>query len=126
MIKYDVRKLSDIFIENSFDIVYALDIIEHLLKSESEELMRQCKSMAKKAVVIETPNGYVPQNIDIQGFEGHEYQTHRSGWTVDELEGLGFQCVVRDYMMQDIKRHTEEVVDPHIQLIDGIYLKGQL
>ena len=123
VIKYDVRKLQDIFIDNSYDIVYALDIIEHLTKDESLELLKTCKKIAKKAVVIETPNGYIPQNIDIQGFDADHWQTHRCGWEVNELEELGFKCVIRDYVMQDIKRHTEIKVDTKIQLIDGIYIK---
>ena len=123
VIKCDVRNISDIFIPNSFDVVYALDIIEHLEKDESLELIKSCIDIAKKAVLVETPNGYVPQNIDIQGFDADHWQTHRCGWEVSELEELGFDCVVRDYTMQDIKRHTEFSVCPDIQLIDGVYKK---
>jgi len=122
VVKYDVRKIKDIFIDNSFDIVYALDIIEHLYMEESLNLIEQCKKIARKAVVIETTNGYVPQNIDIQGFDAHQYQTHRCGWIVDDLEKLNFQCIVRKYTMQDVKRHTELYVNSNIELIDAIYM----
>jgi 2-polyprenyl-3-methyl-5-hydroxy-6-metoxy-1,4-benzoquinol methylase len=123
VVKYDVRKMSNIFIDNSFDVVYALDIIEHLYKEESVLLIEQCKKIAKRAVIIETPNGYVPQNLDIQGFGAHEYQTHRCGWTVDELEKMEFKCVLRKYIMQNVQRHTEIDVDPNIELIEAIYIK---
>ena len=125
VVKYDIRRIRDIFIDNSFDVVYALDIIEHLYEDESKSLMEQCKCIAKKAVVIETPKGYIPQDIDIQGYGAHEYQTHRSGWSVKELENLGFKCTVRPYRMKDIKRHTHLKIDPNVEVITGIYLKEQ-
>lgn len=121
VLKYDVRKINEIFIDKSFDIVYALDIIEHLEKDESLALIDQCKKIGKKAVVVETPNGYIPQNLDIQGFDAHHLQTHRCAWEVSELEKLGFKCVIRPYKMSDVKRHTEVKVRSEIELIDGIF-----
>ena len=118
---YDVTKLEDLFLPKTFDIVYALDIIEHIEKVQSIQLIDSCKKIAKYAVIIETPNGYIPQDIDIQGFSAHYFQTHRCGFTVKELENLGFQCVVRDYRMSDAKRHSHLEVDQNIQLIDAIY-----
>ena len=126
VIKHDVRFLGDIMIEDSFDVVYAIDILEHVTKKESEKLIEDCKRIAKKAVIIETPNGYVPQNIDIQGFNADKYQTHRCHWEVDQLRQRGFKCVVRQYKMQDIKRHTKIQVCPDIELIDGIFIKEKV
>ena len=123
VVKYDVRNLRDIFLDDSFDVVYALDVIEHLYRDDSLVLMSDCAKIARKAVVIETPNGYIPQNLDIQGFEAHEFQTHRCGWTVEQLEELGFKCVVRPYKMQDVKRHTKIEVDLNVEVITAIYMK---
>lgn len=120
VVKYDVRKLDEIFIPKSFDIVIALDIVEHLEKEESLKMMAYCEQIARKAVIIETPEGYVPQNMDIQGHGADEWQTHRCGWEVEEFENMGYKVVVRDYEMQDVQRHTEVEVDPHISLIDAI------
>jgi len=123
VIKYDVLKLDNIILDNSFEIVYILDIIEHLPKQDALNLIDICKRKCSCAVVTETPLGYVPQNLDILGFGANELQTHRSGWTISELESLGFSCILRKYTMQNIKRHTKLDVDTNIQLIDGIYLK---
>jgi len=123
VVQYDVRKLRDIFIEDSFDVVYAIDILEHLECPDAYSMIDQCKEIARKAVVVETPNGFIPQNLDIQGFGAHKYQTHRSGWTVKDLRAVGFECVCRNYKMQEVQRHTEIQVDPDIELIDGIYIK---
>ena len=120
VMKYDVRKLDEIFLPKSFDIVLALDIIEHIEKDEAQSMIKQCEKIARKAVILETPNGLVEQNLDITGHGGHEFQTHRCFWTDKELQGMGYQTVVRDYQMADIKRHTEKDVDPHIQLVDAI------
>lgn len=120
VIKYDVRKLNEIFMPKSFDLVIALDVIEHLEKEESLEMIRQCEKIAKLGVVLETPKGYIPQNLDIQGHGGHEWQTHRSGWEPEELEKLGYSVVVRDYKMQSVKRHTELEVEPDVEIMDAI------
>ena len=104
----------------SFDIVIALDVVEHIEKNQSLDMIRQLEKIARKAVIIETPEGYVPQNIDIQGHGGDEWQTHRSSWSVEEFETMGYKTVVRDYKMQDVKRHTELEVGTDIKLIDAI------
>jgi hypothetical protein len=120
VVKYDIRKLRDIFIPKSFDLVIALDIIEHVTKDEGLELMRQCEEIARKGVIFETPSGYVPQNLDIQGHGGHEWQTHRSGWERKEFEERGYQVVERPYTMQDVQRHTELKVGTEVTLLEAI------
>lgn len=120
VVKYDIRKIRDIFMPKSFDLVIAVDIIEHITKDEGWELMRQCEEIARKAVIFETPKGYVPQNIDIQNHGGDEWQTHRSGWSTADFIDHGYKVLEREYLMQDMRRHTEHVVDPHIELLDAI------
>ncbi len=120
VIKHDVRKLREIFIPKSFDLVIALDVVEHLEKEESLEMIRQCEEIARKGVIIETPKGYIPQNLDILGKGGHEWQTHRCGWEPEEFEKMGYKTVLRDYKMSNAKRHTEIDVEPDIILIDAI------
>lgn len=124
VVKHDIRKLRDIFVPKSFDLVIALDVIEHVTKEEGIELMRQCEEIAKKGVVIETPKGYVPQNVDIQGHGGDEWQTHRSGWEPEEFKDRGYEVVLRDYHMTDAKRHTEVDVPRDVQLIEAIKFVG--
>lgn len=119
-LKYDIRKLRDIFGPKSFDLVIALDVIEHLEKEEASDMIRQCEEIARLGVVLETPKGYVPQNLDIQGHGGHEWQTHRCGWEPEELEKLGYKVLLRDYKMVDVKRHTNKDVDPNIIIMDAI------
>jgi hypothetical protein len=122
---HDVRRLDEVFLEKSFDLVLMLDIIEHLEKDESLALLETAARLAKVAVIIETPEGFVPQNIDIWGHGGDEWQTHRCGWEKAELEAMGYQVIRRPYRMQDIRRHTEIEVPVDIHLLDGIkYVAG--
>lgn len=121
VLKYDIRKLREIFMPKSFDLVIALDVMEHLEKQESLDVLRQCEEIARKAVIIETPRGYIPTNMDILGHGGDEWQTHRSGWEPEEFETLGYKTILRDYTMTNVQRHTEITdINPNIQMIDAI------
>ncbi|OIO33349.1 MAG: hypothetical protein COZ49_01770 [Candidatus Yonathbacteria bacterium CG_4_10_14_3_um_filter_47_65] len=121
VIKHDVRKLNEIFVSKSFDIVIGLDIVEHLEKEESLNMIKQCEEIARKAVIFECPKGFIPQNIDIQGHDADHWQTHRSAWEPEEFEKLGFKTLIRDYTMSNVKRHTEiDDIDVHVQMIDAI------
>lgn len=120
VIKGDARNLASIFTPKSFDLVIATDIIEHLNKHEAIAMIMQCEKIARIAVVLETPLGFIPQDIDITGHGGHEWQTHRSSWNAPELEHLGYETRLRPYIMQNVKRHSVSEVDPEITLIDAI------
>ncbi len=120
VIKHDIRKLNEIFVPKSFDLVIALDVIEHLEKQESLDMIAECERIARKGVILETPKGYVPQNLDIQGYGGHEYQTHRCGWEPDEIRKLGYKVFTRPYIMSDAKRHTDVDVGREVELIEAI------
>lgn len=90
--EYDVLNILEIanrFPANSFDCVLASDVIEHLEKSDGLKLMRDMERIARKKVVIFTPNGFLPQGA----YEGNEYQIHRSGWEIDEMQGYGYRIV---------------------------------
>lgn len=120
VIKHDIRDLDSIFVSKSFDIVIACDVIEHLEKQESLQLIQQCERIAKKAVILETPKGFIPQNLDILGFDAHDLQTHKCGWEVQELQDLGYEVIVRDYTMSNAKRHTTLEAKTDIQLLEAI------
>ncbi|MCA9379041.1 methyltransferase domain-containing protein [Candidatus Dojkabacteria bacterium] len=75
------------FKPKSFDCVVALDLIEHQTKEEGEKLLRDMESIAKKKVVIFTPNGFVHQGE----YDGNDFQIHKSGWTAAEMRARGFR-----------------------------------
>ncbi len=84
-IRADVRKLC--FRDGSYDCVIASELIEHLTKAEGYELLRNIERISKNIVIVTTPNGFTPQDHD-----ENVLQKHRSGWTLNEFERLGY-CV---------------------------------
>ena len=119
-ISADALQLERLFLPRSFDLVLLLDIVEHLDKPDALELMRQAEIVARRAVVIETPKGFLPQNIDILGLGGDHFQTHRCGFETAELEARGYDVVVRPYTLSQVKRHTTETSPASIEMIDAI------
>lgn len=73
--------------DNSFDVVMALDLIEHLEKDGGYELLSEMERVAKKMVIIFTPNGFVLQ----KPYENNPWQEHLSGWSFEEMKSLGFE-----------------------------------
>ena len=82
----DVRELSNAFPSGAFDACIALDVIEHLTKEEGNQFLKQLERIARKKVVVFTPNGFMPQGNTEVG----DYQKHMSGWTADEMIERGY------------------------------------
>lgn len=77
------------FAENSFDCVIANDLIEHLSKEDGEKLIKAMEKIAKKRVVIFTPNGFLEQGI----YDNNPWQKHLSGWEVDEMRSKNYKVI---------------------------------
>ena len=116
----DATKLGETFLPNTFDLVLLLDIVEHVEKEQALAMIAQAEEIARVAVVIETPKGFLPQDLDILGFDAHHLQTHRCGFEPDELEALGYQVFARDYELAPVKRHTTAPVQTQCQLLNAI------
>ncbi|GAB1430715.1 hypothetical protein MASR2M18_15490 [Ignavibacteria bacterium] len=85
----NILEIADRFEANSFDCVLASDVIEHLEKNDGLKLMRDMERVARKKVIIFTPNGFLPQGA----YGGNEYQIHLSGWEIDEMQGYGYRII---------------------------------
>lgn len=70
-----------------YDLVTLFDVIEHLPRRQGFELLERLEQLAGKYILIQTPNGFLPQGPDF----GNEYQRHLSGWFAHDFEGLGYQ-----------------------------------
>ena len=79
----DVLRLGGIFPDESIDGVVALDLIEHLEKKDGLALLDAIERIARKRVVIFTPNGFLPQGE----YDNNPWQVHKSGWEVSETVG---------------------------------------
>lgn len=85
--EYILANINDIeFKEKSVDAIILIEVIEHLNKVEGMELLLKLENVARKKIIISTPNGFVPQER-----EDNPYQTHKSGWSIDDLRTLGYK-----------------------------------
>jgi len=83
----DAKEISTIFDRDSFDVVTSFDLIEHFEKNEGYKLLEDMAIVAKRKVIVYTPNGFVPQ----QATADNPFQEHKSGWTFQEMKKLGFE-----------------------------------
>lgn len=83
----NIAKLSTYFKPKSFDAVIALDVIEHFPKNESYKLIKDLERIARKKVILLTPNGFYPQD----GYDSNPHQVHRSEWNTKDLIKIGYK-----------------------------------
>jgi hypothetical protein len=81
-----IRMLPD----KSVDTVFALDFIEHLEKEDGLKMLCEAQRVARRQVVVFTPHGLFPQSydpskLDRWGMDGGYWQTHRSGWDLEDF-----------------------------------------
>ena len=69
-----------------FDVVIANELIEHLDKWAGWRLLERLEQLARRLIIVTTPNGFVPQGPE----HGNPWQRHRSGWFPHDFEGLGY------------------------------------
>jgi hypothetical protein len=72
--------------DNHFDLIVAIDLIEHLTKSDGFKLLYEIDRLSKHSSIIVTPNGFVWQPPAVNNW----YNAHISSWTVKELSTLGW------------------------------------
>ena len=77
------------FGENSFDCVLALSLIEHLNRKDGLKLLKNMEKIARKKVVVLTPNGFIPND----DFDGNDLQNHLSGWTVKDFKKRNYNII---------------------------------
>ena len=78
-------KLSD----QSYDLVIAIDILEHFDTATGQAFLQQCQRVARRCVLVSTPKLFVAQDIDANPFENH-----RSVWSEAQLAAAGFDQVL--------------------------------
>lgn len=72
--------------DDAFDIVIAIDLIEHLDKSDGYKLLYEMDRVSRRLSIIFTPNGFVWQPPSIN----NPLNAHISGWRPNELSSLGW------------------------------------
>jgi SAM-dependent methyltransferase len=85
----NINDLNKHFSENQFDCAVALDVVEHLTKEDGLRLLKNMERIARKKILLFTPNGFLPQD----NLDDNPLQVHRSGWTAKEMKLLGFKVI---------------------------------
>ncbi len=83
----DIRKLP--YKNKTFDIVMALQVLEHLDKNESLRVLGSLEKIAKKQIIVSMPIGktYHP------AVDGNKLQLHKSGFFPKDLEKRGYTVI---------------------------------
>jgi SAM-dependent methyltransferase len=87
LVRADATTVGRIVRPRSVDAVVALDMIEHLDRPAALALVVDFERIARRRVVLLTPNGFVPQPAE----PDNPYQEHRSGFTPADLRRLGYR-----------------------------------
>lgn len=98
-LKLDISSIQNlnIFLNNSYDVVVCIDVIEHLDKDIALEVIKEMIRISRKKVIIFTPDGFAEQEDGLPGTWGHnnpQYQKHRSGWFSSDFENLNFKIKI--------------------------------
>lgn len=76
-----------------FDVVLLLDVVEHLDKPDALLVMADAEIIARREVIVFTPDGGCPQEgFDSWGLGHNPAQAHRCDFTSGELEAMGYDC----------------------------------
>lgn len=79
------------FRECSFDGVLAVDVIEHICKSDGFGFLSQLERVASRQVIVSTPVGFMKMYHKNLGRLEDELQRHRSGWWPYDFASLGYK-----------------------------------
>jgi len=90
----DAREATKIFPASSFDLVTMIDFIEHLDREDADTVLAMAEKLARRRVIVFTPRGAFPQDHDVTGLGGDEWQRHRSEWQPADFTAAGFRVAV--------------------------------
>ena len=77
VLNIDVMK-TDIFLDNSFDVVLSLDVLEHLPEDQCWKLLDEMQRIARKKVIVYTPKEFDPNQENAWGMGKNPHQLHKS------------------------------------------------
>lgn len=75
--------------DNAYDLVIAIDILEHFDMPDGVRFLNELRRVAGKTVLVSTPKEFIHQEIP-----ANPYENHRSVWTQEDLAKHGFPNVL--------------------------------
>lgn len=80
------QEVSKSLSSQTFDLVVAMDVIEHLPVSDGYLLLYEMARLSKGRLSVYTPSGFLWQPPS----ENNSFNAHVSGWSIKELKRFGF------------------------------------
>ena len=71
--------------DGAYEMVLAIDILEHLSEADGVHFLGHCRRIASRAAVVSTPKTFVAQDVHANPFENH-----RSVWSQASLLSAGY------------------------------------
>ena len=81
----DARELLATVPDGHYELVIAIDILEHLDKQDGIAFLKQLRRICTRAALVSTPKDFIHQEVDANPFENH-----RSHWSLTELQACNF------------------------------------
>lgn len=75
--------------EASYELVIAVDILEHLTVEQGRVFLAELRRIAARAALVSTPKDFHAQEIEANPFENH-----RSVWSAEQLREAGYDTVL--------------------------------
>lgn len=101
---HDIREILKLYPKNSFDIVIAIDTIEHLEKEEGLKLIEDAEKIALNKVIFFTPRKWSENKEAVENKKywsyGNPYDYHKSNWTEEDFTSRGYEIIPnKDYIL---------------------------
>lgn len=79
--------------DRAYELVLAIDILEHFDKPQGHRFLAECRRVAGRLALVSTPKDFIEQQVEANPFEDH-----RSHWTEAELQAAGYGRTFADPM----------------------------
>ncbi len=94
---HDLRQINKLFPEKFFDVVTAIDVIEHFEKEEGIKLIENAEKLALNKVIFFTPRNWVENKDSFENKRwwsyGNEYCLHKSLWIEKDFTDRGYEII---------------------------------
>jgi hypothetical protein len=112
----DALNIGDFLKPKQFDLITALDFIEHQTKEKGFRMLDVLEGLCRGRLILFTPLGEY-----MVGNDSKDLQGHLSGWKPEEFVQLGYSCLVMPnfhpllgigafYAIKDFVRPVEQVM----------------
>lgn len=85
----DALQLLPTIADGAYELVIAIDILEHFDPAQGLEFLQHCRRIASRMALVSTPKDFHAQHVEANPFEDH-----RSVWSQDDLAGQGYTTVL--------------------------------